>query len=99
LGTLVVVGTTNYVVVGKKIRQIRTADEYNALAAGKTPALAVSPLFKASIPAGNPTSYVVVSKDTLKSLAKKFKTSKATLKTLNHLTTDKLTIGKVLILP
>ncbi len=99
LGTLVSSGGSNYLAVGKKLRLIRTLDEFNALAAGKTPTLTVSPLFVASVPAGNPTSYVVVKKDTLKALAKKFKTTLAILKSLNRLTSDKLAVGKVLLLP
>ena len=99
VGTLVANGTKKYKVQGKSLRLIRTADEFTALSNGQTPAALVSSSLIASIPLGNPTSYVVVAKDTLYSVAVKFKTTRATLRTLNRLTTDTLRIGQVLILP
>ena len=99
VGFLISLGAKKYQLVDKKLRLIRTNDEYTALSNGQTPAVAVSASLIAELPKGNPTSYVVVAKDTLYSVAVKFKTKRSTLRTLNHLTTDKLTVGQVLVLP
>ena len=99
VGTLVSVGSKKFKLENKKLRLIRTADEYTTLSNGQTPAVVVSATLVAELPKGNPTSYVVVAKDTLYSVAVKFNTKRSTLRTLNHLTTDKLTVGQILILP
>lgn len=99
VGTLLANGTKKYKLQGKALRLIRTADEYTTLSNGQTPAALVSSGLIASMPKGNPTSYVVVAKDTLYSVAVKFKTTRATLRTLNNLTRDTLTVGQVLVLP
>jgi LysM repeat protein len=99
VGTLFANGTKKYKLQGKALRLIRTADEYTTLSNGQTPAALVSSGLIASMPKGNPTSYVVVAKDTLYSVAVKFKTTRATLRTLNNLTRDTLTVGQVLVLP
>ncbi|MEN9608134.1 MAG: hypothetical protein RLZZ06_65 [Actinomycetota bacterium] len=99
VGTLLALGTKKYKLENKKLRLIRTNDEYTTLSNGQTPAALVSASLISELPKGNPTSYVVVAKDTLYSVAIKFKTKRLTLRTLNNLTTDKLTVGQVLILP
>jgi LysM repeat protein len=99
VGTLLALGTKKYKLENKKLRLIRTNDEYTALSNGQTPAALVSTSLISELPKGNPTSYVVVAKDTLYSVAIKFKTKRVTLRTLNNLTTDKLTVGQVLVLP
>jgi D-gamma-glutamyl-meso-diaminopimelic acid endopeptidase CwlS len=65
----------------------------------QTPAALVSAELIAELPKLNPTSYVVVANDTLYKVAVKFKTTRASLRTLNKLTTDVLQRGQVLILP
>ena len=99
VGTLLALGTKKYKLVDKKLRLITTAAEYTTLSNGQTPAALVSADLIAQLPKGNPTSYVVVAKDTLYGVAVKFKTRRVTLRALNHLTTDKLTVGQVLLLP
>jgi LysM repeat protein len=99
VGTLVALGAKKYKLVDKKLKLIRTADEYTALSNGQTPATLVSATLIAELPKGNPTSYVVVAKDTLASLAIKFKTTRTLLRTVNHLTSDKLSVGQILVLP
>ncbi len=99
VGTLVAFGTKKYKLADKKLRLIRTPAEYTTLSNGQTPAALVSGDLIAALPKGNPTSYLVVAKDTLYSVAVKFKTTRAILRSLNSLTTDKLTVGQALILP
>lgn len=99
VGVLLAYGTAKYKVVDKKLRLIRTAAEYTTLATGQTAAALVSGALITELPKANPTSYVVVAKDSLYSVAVKFKTTRKTLRTLNHLTTDPLTVGQILILP
>lgn len=99
VGTLVALGTKKYKLADKKLRLIRTPEEYTSLSNGQTPAALVSSGLVAELPKGNPTSYLVVAKDTLYAVAVKFKTTRAILRTLNRLTTDKLTVGQVLVLP
>lgn len=99
VGTLLAFGTKKYKLADKKLRLIRTPAEYTTLLNGQTPAALVSGDLIAALPKGNPTSYLVVAKDTLYGVAVKFKTTRATLRSLNNLTTDKLTVGQVLVLP
>lgn len=99
VGLFVATGTKKYKVQSKTLRLIRTVDEYTAMSTGKTAAALVSSDLIGSLPKGNPTSYVVVAKDSLYSVAIKFKTTRVKLRTINHLTRDTLTIGQVLILP
>ena len=99
VGTFVSGGTTKYQVISGKLKPIRTNAEYTTLLGSQTPAVAVSPALISSLPKLNPTSYVVVAKDTLVKVATKFKTTKARLKSINNLTSDILTKGQVLILP
>ncbi|MEN9992575.1 MAG: hypothetical protein RLY83_145 [Actinomycetota bacterium] len=99
IGFLLAYGTAKYKLVDKKLRLIRTSAEYTTLANGQTVAALVSGALISELPKGNPTSYSVVSKDTLYSVAVKFKTTRALLRSLNRLTTDTLTVGQVLNLP
>jgi LysM repeat protein len=99
VGALLAFGTKKYKLVDKKLRLIRTPAEYTTLSNGQTPAALVSGDLVAALPKVNPTSYLVVAKDTLYAVAVKFKTTRATLRSLNSLTTDKLTVGQVLVLP
>ena len=99
VGVFVSVGTKKYKVIEGKLKRIRTTAEYTAMLGNLTPAVPVSQALIDELPKLNPTSYVVVSGDTLYKVAVKFKTTRATLRTLNHLTTDVLTKGQVLILP
>ena len=99
VGIFIANGTAKYKVIEGKLKPIRTAAEYTALLGSQTPAALVSTELIASLPKLNPTSYVVVAHDTLYKVAVKFKTTRATLRTLNHLTTDVLQRGQVLVLP
>jgi hypothetical protein len=99
VGIFVANGTAKYKIIEGKLKQIRTAAEYTAMLGNQTPAALVSPELISSLPKLNPTSYVVVANDTLYKVAVKFKTTRATLRTLNRLTTDVLQRGQVLILP
>ncbi|CAB4536932.1 unannotated protein [freshwater metagenome] len=85
--------------ISGKLKPIRSAAEYTALLGNQTPAALVSTELIASMTKLNPTSYVVVAKDTLYKVAIKFKTTRAKLRTLNNLSTDILQRGQVLILP
>ena len=99
VGNLIGNGAIKYLVSDKKLRQIRTIDEYNLLSTGHTPAVSVSSSLIAELPKGNPTSYVVVAKDTMYSIAIKFKTTKKALRNLNHLHTNVIRVGQVLNIP
>jgi hypothetical protein len=99
VGVFVANSTSNFQVVSGKLKPIRTAAEYTALLGNQTPAALVSTELINSLPKLNPTSYVVVAKDTLYKVAVKFKTTRAALRKLNNLTTDVLQRGQVLILP
>ncbi|MEY4398046.1 MAG: hypothetical protein RLZ53_622, partial [Actinomycetota bacterium] len=99
IGNLVNVGNTRYLIESGKRRLIRTTAEYNALASGRTPSVSVTSELISMIPAGNPTSYVVVSGNSLAGVAAKFNTTKLALRELNGLTTETLRVGQVLRLP
>jgi hypothetical protein len=99
VGVFVANGTAKFKIVGGKLRPIRTAAEYAAMLGNQTPAALVSAELIAELPKLNPTSYVVVANDTLYKVAVKFKTTRASLRSLNKLTTDVLQRGQVLLLP
>jgi LysM repeat protein len=99
VGLFVANGTAKFKVFAGKLRPIRTDAEYSAMLGNQTPAAPVSAELLSALPKLNPTSYVVVSRDTLTKVAVKFKTTRAVLRTLNNLTTDRLKRGQVLILP
>jgi hypothetical protein len=99
VGVFIANGTAKYKVISGKLKPIRSAAEYTALLGNQTPAALVSTELIASMTKLNPTSYVVVAKDTLYKVAIKFKTTRAKLRTLNNLSADILQRGQVLILP
>jgi LysM repeat protein len=99
LGVFISVGTKKYKVIAGKLKRIRTTADYTTMVGNLTPAVPVSQGLVDQLPKLNPTSYVVISGDTLYKVAVKFKTTRAVLRTLNNLTTDVLTKGQVLILP
>jgi len=99
VGLFVANGTAKFKIVAGKLKPIRTAAEYTAMLGNQTPAALVSAELIAELPKLNPTSYVVVANDTLYKVAVKFKTTRASLRTLNKLTTDVLQRGQVLVLP
>lgn len=99
VGVFLANGVNKYKIIAGKLKQIRTVAEYTTLSNGQTPAALVSANLIASLSKLNPTSYSVIKGDSLYKVAVKFKTSRATLRTLNRLTTDTLTVGQVLVLP
>jgi hypothetical protein len=99
VGLFVANGTAKFKIVAGKLKPIRTAAEYTAMLGNQTPAALVSAELIAELPKLNPTSYVVVANDTLYKVAVKFKTTRASLRTLNKLNTDVLQRGQVLVLP
>lgn len=99
VGTILAYGTLKYKVQNKTVRLIRTAVELNSISSGQTPPALVSATLISSLPKGNPTSYLVVRRDTLSSVAKKFSTTTSVLRTLNRLTSNALSVGQVLVLP
>lgn len=99
IGSLVSYGTTKYLLVAGKLKAIRTNAEYNELSRNRVPAITISKALFDAIPKGSPTSYVVVSGDSLYGVAVKFKTTRTALRTLNSLTTDILQRGQILRLP
>lgn len=99
VGTLLAFGTQKYKLVDKKLRLIRTPAEFTELSAGQTAPAVFSSQMISAIPKGNPTSYLVVKRDSLSAIAAKFKTTSASIRSLNQLTTDRLSVGQVLRLP
>lgn len=99
LGLFVSNSKTKYKLVDGALKPIRTEAEYTALLGNGLAAVGISKSLTNSLPKLNPTSYVVVKGDTLYKVAVAFKTTRATLRTLNGLTTDVLRVGQVLRLP
>ena len=98
-GTFMTYSTAKYVLKSGKLHLIRTNDEYTAMLGSLSPAFNITTTLFKALPKGNPTSYVVISGDTLASVATKFKTTATALRNLNHLTSDTLRVGQVLVLP
>jgi hypothetical protein len=99
IGALVTYGTKKYQVAAGKLKAIRTDAEYADLARSRVAAVSISKALFDTMPKGSPTSYVVVAGDSLYGVAVKFKTTRATLRSLNSLSTDVLQRGQILRLP
>ncbi|MBS4211640.1 LysM peptidoglycan-binding domain-containing protein [Neobacillus rhizophilus] len=94
---------SDFLSIGQKIRIPRTVEQTTAVTPAPAPTPAPEP---APAPTPAPTventttttsTYQVAAGDTLYQIAKKFATTVDTIKNLNHLTTDSIYVGQVLI--